>query len=329
LIAIFIRPLAGQADSVTAAVRQAAGELSRQIPVQLVFMSAADAVGAGPLPTYRDPEAAAHALGKAAGHAEWRTRPDARPPELPGLRPDEAAAILAGALASEREWLDAEECIGLLECYGIEMPEAIVAGDPEAAARAAAELGGAVALKAHGPQILHKSELGAVRTGLEGSAEVEHAATEMDEALARRDLGRASFLVQRLVEDGVELLVGVATDPVFGPVVACGAGGTAVELLGDVAVRVCPLGAADAAEMLRSLAIFPMLTGFRGQPPVDLDLLAELVLRVGALADTHREIVELDLNPVIATMSGALAVDARIRVAERPPARRPWPRTWS
>jgi acyl-CoA synthetase (NDP forming) len=133
-----------------------------------------------------------------------------------------------------------------------------------------------------------------------------------------------------MVEGGVELLVGVASDPVFGPVVACGAGGTAVELLGDLAVRVCPLAATDAAEMIRSLAIFPMLTGFRGQPPVDLDALEEVVLRIGALADAHREIVELDLNPVIAGTSDALAVDARIRIAERRSARRPpWPRTWS
>jgi acyl-CoA synthetase (NDP forming) len=119
-----------------------------------------------------------------------------------------------------------------------------------------------------------------------------------------------------------------ATDPVFGPVVACGAGGTAVELLGDVSVRVCPLTMADAEEMVRSLAIFPMLTGFRGMAAADLGALTDLVLRVGALADAHHEIVELDLNPVIATAKGALAVDARVRVAALSPTR-PWPATWA
>jgi acetyl coenzyme A synthetase (ADP forming)-like protein len=332
LIAIFIRPLIGEADEVASAVRVAAGRLAREIPVQLVFMSAADGgeePSSAPLPTYRYPEDAARALGKASRHARWRERPEAPAPSFPDLRSDEAAAILSEALAAKREWLNAEECVRLLGCYGIAMPEAIVAGDPESAGRAATKLDGPLALKAHGPQILHKSELGAVRTKLVGAAEIERAAKEMDATLAAKGIGRASFLVQRMVEGGVELLVGVGSDPVFGPVVACGAGGTAVELLGDVAVRVCPLGGADAEEMIRSLAIFPMLTGFRGQPPVDLDSLAALVLRVGALADKHREILELDLNPVIATAEGALAVDARIRVVATAPPQRPWPRTWS
>ena len=129
-----------------------------------------------------------------------------------------------------------------------------------------------------------------------------------------------------MVEDGVELLVGIATDPVFGPVVACGAGGTAVELLGDVSVRVCPLGGGDAAAMVGSLAIAPMLDGFRGLEPVDLEALEELIARVGALAEAHREIVELDLNPVLARPDGAVAADSRIRVARAEPPR-PWPRT--
>jgi acyl-CoA synthetase (NDP forming) len=208
------------------------------------------------------------------------------------------------------------------------MPEALTVDDAEAAGRAAAGLGGRVALKAHGPKILHKSELGAVKTGLEGEEEVSRAAREMDRKLSEAGVERARFLVQRMVEEGVELLVGVAADPVFGPVVACGAGGTAVELLGDVAVRVCPLGGDDPAEMIDSLAISPMLGGSRGLAPVDRGALEGLVLRVGALADNHPEVAELDLNPVLAGADGALAADARVRVASAPP-RRSWPRTWS
>lgn len=332
LIAIFIRPLLGEADEIAAAVREAAGELPREIPVQLVFMSAADEGGrSGParLPTYRYPEDAARALGKAARHRRWRERPEVPPPSFPDIRREEAAAILAEALAAEQEWLGAEACLRILDCYGIATPEAAIANDPEAAGRAAAKLGGPLALKAHGPQILHKSELGAVRTALSGADAVERAANEMDEALAQRGVERASFLVQRMIEGGVELLVGVAGDPVFGPVVACGAGGTAVELLGDVSVRVCPLGGADGEEMVHSLAVFPMLTGFRGHPPVDLGAIAEVIQRVGFLADNHPEIAELDLNPVIADAHGAVAVDVRIRLAAARPGRRPWPRTWS
>ena len=113
-------------------------------------------------------------------------------------------------------------------------------------------------------------------------------------------MSRDSFLVQAMVEGGVELLIGVVDDPVFGPVLACGSGGIEAELLKDVAVRVCPLTPEDADEMLRSLALFPRLTGYRGADPVDLTAVEEMLLRVGAMVEAHREIAELDLNPVVA-----------------------------
>ncbi len=130
-----------------------------------------------------------------------------------------------------------------------------------------------------------------------------------------------------MVEGGVELIVGVVGDAVFGPVLACGAGGTTAELLRDVAVRVCPLTGTDAREMVRSLAIFPLLEGYRGAEGADLGSLEELILRVSAMVDAHAEIAELDLNPVLALPEGAMAVDARIRVEAEPPPR-PWPSTW-
>ncbi|MFI5027623.1 MAG: GNAT family N-acetyltransferase [Solirubrobacterales bacterium] len=331
LIVIFIRPLQTRAEEVDMAIRAALEQMPRAIPVQAVFMSPEDSVAraeAPGFPVHLYPEDAARALGKVERYVRRRERPEPSRVELPDARADEAAAIISEGLAEGREWLSFEACAQLLDCYGIAMPESLTAADPMAAGDAAARLGGAVALKAHGPGILHKTELGAVRAGLEGEAEVTRAAGEMDRKLEAAGVSREGFLVQRMVGDGVELLVGVATDPVFGPVVACGAGGTAVELLGDLTVRVCPLSADDGAEMIGSLAIFPMLTGFRGVPPVDLDELTGLVLRVGGLADAHREVVELDLNPVMATASGALAIDARIRLAAAAPPR-PWPVTWA
>jgi acetyl coenzyme A synthetase (ADP forming)-like protein len=331
LIAIFIRPLATSPEEVAAAVGRARGELARPLPVQAVFMTTGEraplAAAAG-VPTHVQPEDAARALGKAVAYREWRERPPAQAPELEGVDEGEAAAAIAEALAAGREWLGAAECERILRCYGIATPRSRVVVDPAAAGKAAAELGGPVALKAHGPGILHKSELGAVAVGLSGRREVEREAKRMQSALADQGLAPEGFLVQEMVEGGTELLVGVATDPVFGPVVACGAGGTAVELLGDVALRVCPLTRADASGMIRSLATFPLLTGFRGAEPADLEALEDLVLRVAALADTHHEIVELDLNPVLATPTGALAADARIRIAPPPP-HRSWPRTWA
>jgi acyl-CoA synthetase (NDP forming) len=125
-----------------------------------------------------------------------------------------------------------------------------------------------------------------------------------------------------MVAAGVEMLVGVVNDPSFGPVVACGAGGTAVELLRDVEVRIIPLSDVDAAAMVRSLATFPLLDGYRGAPPADVAALEDLLLRVGALVEAHPEVAELDLNPVMVLPrgQGAVVVDARVRIeAATPP----------
>ncbi|HEU4706214.1 MAG TPA: GNAT family N-acetyltransferase [Solirubrobacterales bacterium] len=330
IISIFIRPLATSSEEVAAAIGRAMEELARPLPVQAVFMTSgerAPLAQASRVPTHAQPEGAARALGKALAYAEWRRRPGAEAPELENIRGDETAAAIAEALAEGREWLSAEECERVLGCYGVATPDSRLVADPAAAGEAAGELGGRVALKAHGAGIIHKSELGAVAVGLEGRDEVRAAAARMRESLTAQGLEPESFLVQRLVEGGTELLVGMATDPVFGPVLACGAGGTAVELLGDVALRVCPITRADADRMIRSLATFPLLTGFRGAPTADLESLEDLLLRVGALATAHDEIVELDLNPVLATPTAAMAADARIRIAPSPPPRS-WPRTW-
>lgn len=138
-----------------------------------------------------------------------------------------------------------------------------------------------------------------------------------------RDRGHEpqGFLVQEMVAGGVEMLVGIVQDRLFGPVVACGAGGTAVELMKDVAVRVTPLTDLDAAEMVRSLATFPLLDGYRGTPKMDVPALEELLLRVSALVEDHTEVAEMDCNPVMVLERGVVVVDARVRVGTAPPPR--------
>jgi acetate---CoA ligase (ADP-forming) len=330
LIAIFIRPLLTRAEDVVAAVDAALAETKRPIPVQTVFMSPRDHASASRTdgaPTHLYPEDAARALGRVMRHVRWRAHPARQSVRLDEVRDDEAAAVLADALAAGREWLGMAECAQLLDCYGIAMPSWLTAPDPASAGAAAKRLGGRVALKAQGPKILHKTEIGAVRVDLEGVDQVARAAREMGAALAAAGAEPEALIVQSMVEGGVELLIGVITDPLFGPVLACGAGGTQAELLKEVAVRVCPLAPDDGAEMIRSLAIFPLLTGFRGAPKVDLAAVQGLLLRLSALVDAHHEVTELELNPVIASPDGALAVDARIRV-KAAAAPRPWPRTW-
>jgi acyl-CoA synthetase (NDP forming) len=118
------------------------------------------------------------------------------------------------------------------------------------------------------------------------------------------------------------MLVGVVSDERFGPVVVCAAGGTAVELLGDVQVRLAPVAGVEAAAMVRELRTFPLLDGYRGAARADVPALEDVIVRVAALAAAHPELAELDLNPVVVSPSGALVVDARVRV-ERPPGRAP------
>ncbi|HEY6709359.1 MAG TPA: GNAT family N-acetyltransferase, partial [Actinomycetota bacterium] len=272
VIAIFIPPLPADTAAVARAVRDAAataGPVPVPVPVLQVIMSSADPPpedGDGPrLPHYRFPEDAAYALVRAVEYGVWRQRPEGQVPELPEARNDEAAALLAAALADGPggRWLAPDQVARLLACYGLPVAEWRLAGSPEEAAAAAAERGGPVALKAVAPRLVHKTEAGAVRLGLAGGDQVRAAADDMAEAVAAQGYVVEGFLVQRMVGDGVELLVGVVHDPTFGPVIACGAGGTAVELLKDVAVRITPLTDLDAAEMVRSLQTFPLLDGYR------------------------------------------------------------------
>ena len=331
LIVIFVRPLLTKAEDVAQEIRRALQERPRELPVQAVFMSARDhasIVQAGGVPAYMYPEDAARALARVARHAAWRRRPLEEPFSLAGAREDEAAAVIADALRSGPGWLDFESVAALLDCYGIAVAEWQFAEDPVAAGRIAVELGGEVVLKAVAPELVHKTEAGAVETGLTGEREVTGAAALMDAELAQAGRQRERFLVQRMIQQGVEMLVGVVTDAVFGPVVACGAGGVQTEIMRDVAVRLAPLSPREAGEMIRSLAIFPLLTGYRGSPAADLSSLEQLVLGVSALVDAHHEVAELDLNPVIAGPHGAIVVDARVRIETAAPVR-PWPAAYS
>jgi acetate---CoA ligase (ADP-forming) len=330
LIVIFIRPLLTRAVDVAGAIEEAAARLARRIPIQAVFMSPQDHDSireVSSLPILDYPEDAARSLGRVMRHVEWRRRPAEEPAVFDDVDVDGAAALIAEAIESADEWMRMDETSRLLGCYGISIPAWRSAADGSAAGDAAEELGGSVALKAQGPGLLHKSEMGAVRAGLSGGDEVRLAAEEMDATVAERGAERESFIVQAMAEPGPELLIGVVENPTFGPVLACGAGGTQAELLKDVSVRICPVTGGDVDQMLHALRTFPLLTGYRGAPPIDMGKLEQLLMRVSAMVEAHHEIAEMDLNPVIAGPGGAVAVDYRIRL-QPPPPRRTWPRTW-
>jgi acetyl coenzyme A synthetase (ADP forming)-like protein len=319
LIVIFVPPLVTRAEDVARSIREAAAKVGGRLPLLSVFMSTQGVPpglrGEGArIPSYAFPEEAARALAHAARYGGWRARPEGTVPEFGDARPADATAVLGAALAEGPRWLHPDEIAVLLSCYGLPIADWRLTDSPEAAARAAEDLGGPVALKGVGPGLVHKTEAGAVRLGLDTPAQVEEAAREMTAAVERTGQSVDRFLVQRMVQPGVEMLIGVVHDPLFGPVVACGAGGTAVELTHDVSVRITPLTDLDAQDMVRSLATFPLLEGYRGAPPADIPALEDAVLRVAAMVEAHPEIAELDCNPVVVLPTGVTIVDARIRV---------------
>jgi acetyl coenzyme A synthetase (ADP forming)-like protein len=317
LVVIFIPPLASRSQEVAQALVDASRELGREKTLLTVFMAGREEAAqlSAPevrIPTYAFPESAARALARAARYGEWRAAPEPRPEEIPGLRRAEAAAIVARALARGPGWLGPEEVRGLLECYGLPLPPERLVDSPAGAAAAAGELG-EVALKAVAPGLVHKTEAGGVRLHLAGGEAVRQAAEEMQARVG----SPSRFLVQQMVAPGAEMIVGVVHDAQFGPVVACGAGGVLVELLGDVQVRLTPLTRQEADGMIRGLKSYPILEGFRGGAAADVRALADVLLRVAALAEDLPGVAELDLNPVVVHPTGAVIVDARARVEEK------------
>lgn len=324
LIVIFIPPLVTRATDAAQAIVDGARALGGRGPLLTVFMSARgvpDALRSAKvrIPSYAFPEDAARALARVARYGEWRARPERARVEPQDLRREEAAALVATALQRGAGWLAPDQLAALLACYGLPVAPQRIVSSPEEAGSAAGALGGAVALKAIAPGLVHKTEAGAVRLHLRGADEVRAAAEDMVTRLAALGHPPAAFLVQEMAPKGVEMIVGLVHDAQFGPVVACGAGGVLVELLGDVSVRLAPLGREDAGEMVRSLRSYPLLTGFRGAPACDVPALEDALLRVSALAEDLPEVAELDCNPIIVHEKGALVIDARARVAPAEP----------
>jgi acetate---CoA ligase (ADP-forming) len=331
VIVIFVPPLVTEAADVAAALVDAARDIERRKPILTVFMSTRgvpEALRAPDvrLPSYAFPEAAAIALARAACYGAWRTRPLGTPPAFADVQRGEAAAVISSALGRGGGWLGPDEADALLRCYGLPLALQRLAATPAevafAAEGVARETGvAAVALKAVGPDLLHKTDAGAIRLGLVGGEAVGAAAGEMQRTLAAAGHQVTGWLVQSMAGPGVEMIVGVVHDPRFGPVVACGAGGTFVEVLRDVAVRLTPLTEQDAREMIEGLKIAPALAGVRGRPPADVAALTDVLLRIGALVEDQPQVAELDCNPVIVHEHGATIVDVRVRVApvELPP----------
>lgn len=220
----------------------------------------------------------------------------------------------ARALMRPGEQLSEHAAKSLLRAYGIRVPREQLVTSAAAAVRAAALVGYPVVMKACAPQLGHKSDLGLVQLGLTSASQVRDAYRDLTDNARWQGVGRLDgVLVCQMVDPGVEMVVGISHDPLFGPTVTVGFGGVLVEVLGDTTVRVPPFHAGDVHAMLRELRGYPLLEGVRGGPPADVDALAEVVLRVQRMAmEMGDDLAELDVNPlmVLPRGQGAVALDA-------------------
>lgn len=262
---------------------------------------------------YRDALPCLKAVSRAMQYAVHRRQllADAPPARPAGIDRDAAQRLLDQA----RGPLGEQDSKALLRCYGLPVTAEFLAATPEEAVQAAARISGPVALKIQSPDILHKTESGALRLGIEGADAVAAAFAEvMAAARAYRPQARIEgVLVQEMIGQAQEFFIGVSHDPTFGPVLALGLGGVYVEILRDVVFRLAPLGPDEARRALRELRTFKLLDGARGRPPADLDALVDCVLRVSWLAqDLGGRLAELDINPlcVLPQGRGARVVDA-------------------
>src|SRR4030042_1558541 len=223
-------------------------------------------------------------------------------------------AILDNARREKRVLLTEVESKQVIEEAGINVVKAKLARSIKEAVAVSKEFGFPVVLKVASPDIVHKSDIGGVKVGLTNATQVSKAYREIMTSVKQKEPKATihGVSVQPMAKPGVEIIIGMSKDPQFGPVIMFGLGGILVEILKDVSFRIVPLAKRDAREMIRDIKGYPVLEGYRGQPPSDVAALEDMILKVSAFVERTPVIKELDLNPVFAYKDGAIAVDARI-----------------
>lgn len=323
IVVIYIPVTRADEDDIAAAIARGAAAVPAHKPVATVFLSSRGAPpilasGArGKLPAFAFPENCARAIAAALRYGRWRARPRGSVLTLDRAARNEIRCLVDRLLADATDpiWVGPADLTTILRLAGIECAAAEQT-TPEAAVAAAERLGYPLVAKAVAPGILHKTEAGGVILGLKSAADVEAAVGALDERIRRAGSRLDGVLLQREVAGGLEALVGVTTDPTFGPLVGCGFGGVFVELVRDVSFRLPPVSDLDAEEMLDRLRTRQLLDGYRGQPAADREALVSLITRVSALAEVVPEMLEFDLNPVkvLAAGHGAVVLDGRMRI---------------
>ncbi len=222
--------------------------------------------------------------------------------------------IIDKAMSEGRSLLTEIESKELLKQAGISVIDTNLAASREEAISISRHFGFPVVLKIASPDIVHKSDSGGVKLGLKTSKQVGKAYDDISGAISQKypQAVIQGVSVQKMARPGVEVIIGMSKDAQFGPVLMFGLGGILVEILKDVSFRIVPLTRRDAREMIREIKGFPLLEGYRGQEPVDVSNLEELLVKVSDFVEQNPEVKELDLNPIFAYSNGAVAVDARV-----------------
>jgi len=326
LVVLYVPPMVTNPEQIAVGIAAGAGKVPSEKPVITVFLSTAgapEALSSGPrgrLPVYNFPEGAALALASAWRYACWRKRPRGQIMSLSRFAREVVRAVVERVLkdASEPVWVEARDLATILRAAGIACVEAEQTL-PEEAPEVARRLGYPLVAKAIAPGLVHKSDVGGVIMGLVCEQDVAQAVKTLQERMAAIGKPLTGVLLQRQIDQGIEALVGVTTDPTFGPLVVCGLGGVFVELLKDVSFRLHPVSDIDAAEMITHLRSAPLLDGYRGTPAADRQALVAVIQRVSALIDVVPEMTEMDLNPVkvLPSGKGAIVIDGRMRL--KPP----------
>ncbi len=284
-------------------------------PARDVFESAG-------VPNYDTPEQAVAAFLQLVNYRRNQEALMQTPPTVSRtltIDADTARSIIRIALEEKREWLSEMEAKSLLSAYGIPVVRTMVASSSDEAARYADEIGFPVALKIVSPQITHKSDVGGVVLGLANGGEVRSAAEAMTRRVRQQapTAELAGFSVQQMAQrsGALETIVGAAVDPVFGPVILFGQGGVAVEVIGDRAVALPPLNLILAQDLVGRTRIARLLDGYRDRLPADRAALYLTLTQVSQLIADLPEVIELDINPLLVSEHGVIALDARVRVA--------------
>ncbi|NOR77764.1 MAG: acetyl-CoA synthetase [Methanophagales archaeon] len=230
------------------------------------------------------------------------------------MNKEEAKKLVINALTAGRQALLEPEAKALVSAWDIQVPKSVLIDGLDDVAIKSKEITPPLVLKVVSQDILHKREFGGVITGINDSEEASIALKEMKRTLAEKapKARIAGFLLEETAPTGIELILGGLRDPQFGPAVMFGTGGFAVELVADVSFRLAPLNREEVFDMMREVKSYPLLTGFRGSKPVDIEKLASTVMKMSDILLEIEEIKEIEINPLLVHEEGAVAVDARV-----------------